>query len=76
MIWNPRYVCYAKAHGNTPEQQMEQDRTLWPGGLMCGFILWIDKRKAEFREVQPEAFLDCHIYDQAAWDKFLKGSKA
>jgi hypothetical protein len=70
--WNPRYVIYAKEHKRTSEQQLEWDRALWPGGMMCGFTLWISERKEEFRAVHPEAFINDSIFDQAAWDEFLQ----
>ena len=40
MIWNPRYVAYCTAHGNAPENQLAADVKEYPGGHMCGFILW------------------------------------
>lgn len=43
--WNPRYVAYAKAHGRTPEAQIEQDREDWPGGCMVGFSQWIQAQR-------------------------------
>lgn len=39
--WNPRYIAYCQAHGHTPEQQKDHDEQAYPGGRMCGFILWI-----------------------------------
>lgn len=45
---NPRYLAYCKAHGNTPEAQHAADGAAWPGGIMCGFILWIGERWRAF----------------------------
>jgi hypothetical protein len=70
--WNPRYVLYAQHHGRTPEEQLEWDRALWPGGMMSGFSLWIEQRKQEFRGIHPEACLDSGIIDIHAWDEYLK----
>ena len=39
--WNPRYEAYARVHGRDPEAMLEYDRKRWPGGCMCGFMLWI-----------------------------------
>jgi hypothetical protein len=51
---NPRYVLWAKLHGNTPEYQLEVDRERWPGGSMCGYSLWIDKKASEFAKKNNE----------------------
>jgi hypothetical protein len=32
----------------------ERDDEAYPGGKMCGFILWHQRRIAEAREVHPE----------------------
>jgi hypothetical protein len=49
VAWNPRYLAYAKAHGHEgdPEGMLEHDREAWPGGCMCGFMLWIQARWSE-----------------------------
>ena len=71
--WNPRYESYAKAHGETPSSMMEADTVKWPGGKMCGFILWMRERKAEYLvlmhgEGTPSSM---PIWDQKAWTQFL-----
>jgi hypothetical protein len=53
---NPRYLAYAGEHGHTVEQQLEHDRAAWPGGHMCGFILWSNERVAEYAKINPGAF--------------------
>lgn len=42
--WNPRYVHYARVHKRTPEDMLTHDERRFPGGKMCGFILWIRKK--------------------------------
>jgi len=70
---NPRYAAYAQAHGKTPDEMMEHDRAAWPGGCMCGFIVWMSEQKRAFRKACPSAFLDRYaIQDQAAWTAFLQ----
>lgn len=46
--YQSRFVAYAKAHGLEPEKMIESDRKRWPGGAMCGFILWLGSRWAEW----------------------------
>ncbi len=43
-----RYRAYCIAHGAESRLEMiERDRIAWPGGCMCGFLLWI---KAQWRD--------------------------
>ena len=49
--WNPRYAAYAKAHGRAPEDMLEHDKERWVGGRMAGYIVWIQERWAEWREL-------------------------
>lgn len=49
--WNPRFIAYAKAHGHTPVEQLKADRQEYPGGCMCGFILWLNRQWGAFREL-------------------------
>jgi hypothetical protein len=57
---------------------LREDDERWPGGKMCGFMLWIAQRRTEFRKANPEAFLISpwdqygSIFDFKAWDKFLE----
>ena|SRR3990167_9693146 len=46
--WQPRYLAYARAHGLSPEEMLAQDREAWPGGLMAGYITWINDEWADF----------------------------
>src|SRR3546814_15107035 len=54
--YNPRYLAYAAEHSRTAEEQLANDREEWPGGLMCGFILWNTARIAEYAKINPRAF--------------------
>ena len=72
--WNPRYVAYARAHGRTPDAMLEHDREKYPGGCMCGFILWMSKMQQAFYAASPGSFLGHTICDHAAWDVFLQAA--
>ena len=54
MKWNPRFVAYAAAHGKTPSAMLEHDDEAWPGGKMCGFILWIREKIFAFVKEHPK----------------------
>lgn len=73
--FQPYYIAYAKAGGRTPESQLAHDKVRWPGGCMCGFILWISANKTVFRKKNPSAFMGDSIRDFTAWGEFLKSSK-
>jgi hypothetical protein len=50
MKYQHRYVQYALAHGVKPGAMRDQDRKRWPGGSMCGFILWGRRSAQAFAE--------------------------
>jgi hypothetical protein len=74
--FNPRYVLYAKAHGEQPEDILLRDEEAYPGGKMCGFILWMRRRINEAEKERPELFFfdgrHSRLYDQVGFDKWLK----
>lgn len=48
---NSRYLAYCKAHGEPdPDKMIEKDKKIYPGGFMCGFILWIQVKWDEWKE--------------------------
>ncbi|HUV03988.1 MAG TPA: hypothetical protein VMX94_02650 [Armatimonadota bacterium] len=70
--WNPHYLAYCRAHGHTPEEQRDLDREAFPGGINCGFMLWMSEQRRLFNEAHPEAFYDRHIIaDHDAWSAWL-----
>lgn len=72
--YNPRYVAYAMAHGRCVEKMLEYDETVWVGGIMTGFKLWISEQKWLFYKAHPEYFLDRYnINNQEEWSKWLIG---
>ena len=75
-MYSTNYLSYCKAHNKTPEAMMEHDRSEFPGGVMCGFILWISKMKQEFYKARPSCFLDRFtIGDLRKWGEFLDDAK-
>ena len=69
---NPRYLAYCAAHGNTPEQQMAADVAAYPGGKMCGFMLWICRKWQEFAEAHGcKVSYWLRIWDHNEFDMWL-----
>jgi hypothetical protein len=70
--WNPRYVSYANACGHTPEEQLEEDRRRWPGGVNAGFMIWIDQGMLAFLELRKDVDRDVMSEkDHADFSTFL-----
>jgi len=69
MKFNPRYVAYAKAHGRSPQAMLEHDDIQWPGGIMCGFILWVHEMKKKFLKSDPS---HCCLQCLDMRDKFTR----
>lgn len=71
MNYQPRYLAYAKAHNMTPEAMLTHDEKEYPGGKMCGFILWISAQVRAFALAHPEGMLGGHVSDHVAFTRFL-----
>lgn len=65
--YQSRYVAYARAHGAMPAEMLERDRERWPGGVMCGFILWIGR---QWKAWAAEAGESLEIRDEAKHNRF------
>ena len=71
--FQPRYIYYSKSQGNTPENQLIIDEKKYPGGKMCGFILYINEKLHSFYKEHKEYFIDRHtLVDQKAFTEYLK----
>lgn len=69
---NPRYLAYSRAHGMDPDAMLEHDRERWPGGVMCGFIVWIHRRWLVWdAEHGRKPFGHHSAEDHAAFDAWL-----
>ena len=71
IIPNGIYLAYSAAHGKTHEEMIESDRIKYPGGVMCGFQLWVDERKREFLKEHPEQDCFGNIGNLDVWSKYL-----
>ena len=60
-----------KNGNNTPEEQLKIDEKQWPGGVMCGYVLWINEKLKEFRKISPDSFIGFNLSDQKEFDNFL-----
>ena len=71
--WNPRYLAYCRAHGQSdPAKQLDMDAERWPGGVMCGFILWMMNRLSEFNALQGCRNSEiCHLELGNRWDSLF-----
>jgi len=70
---NPHFVAYARAHGNTPDEQLATDRVEWPGGIMAGYMLWISDRWSEWNAEKGHPDGQPHSLAQhAAFDEWLQ----
>lgn len=48
----PLYVAYCRAHwAPSPEAMLERDRSLWVGGCMCGYMVWISRKWRGWRKI-------------------------
>lgn len=44
-VWNPRYLEYCRVQSvDSPEDMLKIDDERWPGGVMCGYTLWIQEK--------------------------------
>lgn len=51
--YNPRYLAYCRANRMaSPEDMMLHDYVRFPGGVMCGFILWMHDKGKAFRKLK------------------------
>src|SRR6185369_1556247 len=69
-MWNPRYLKYCEANGNTPEEQLAADKVQYPGGCMCGYMRWVDEAWREFLVPFGGNKLDLPIAGGPVQDRF------
>lgn len=70
--WNPRYVAYARAHGNDPEKQLAVDTERYPGLKMVEFSFWLEDRWREWEKAANKKFRSaCTDEDHRCFDAWL-----
>lgn len=69
--YQPRFIAYARACGNTPEAQLVADDSAWPGGCMTGFILWIGGKWNEWKSETQWGGIVLTNEDHTAFDNWL-----
>lgn len=78
MKTNARFVAYCLAHGETdPATMIARDAERYPGGKMCGFIVWISQRWSAWRASKRynlDHFLSTE--DHAEFDAWLEERNA
>ena len=72
-LWNPRYVGFARAHGRSPQKQLDFDKASRPSGCMADFICWTANRLSELRaSLGYSRFQTLELKDQESFDLWLK----
>lgn len=71
--FNSRYLAYCRATGGLdPDATMARDAERWPGGLMCGAILWVNDHWREWERENDRPKWDDHSRaDHEAFDRWL-----
>ena len=70
--WNPRYVLFAKHHGNTPDEQLQEDKEKRPGGCMRDFMKWIQEKWLEWDQMKGHERNHPHCEeDHKEFDRWL-----
>lgn len=49
-VYQSRFLAYCRAQGRRPKDQLAHDSEAFPGGKMCGFVLWVCARWAEWKK--------------------------
>ena len=67
---NPRFELYCKYSGQTTD--LEKDRKEYPGGHMCGYMLFLRDMKARFAAAHPDKMLHGYVRDHKSYTQFIK----
>ena len=70
--YQPRYAQYCRSQGRPPEAQLAHDREAWPGGRMCGYILWVNEHWTEWSNIVGWNRAEDGAYSEAHHTAFSK----
>jgi hypothetical protein len=71
--WQPRYVQYSRQHEKTPAAMLAHDAERWPGGKLCGYILWVTARWSEWDSLNGHSKEHVRSNEEhAAFDAWLE----
>lgn len=69
--WNPRYLAYCRVHRKTPRQMHNYDARRFPGGSMCGYMIWIQGCWSAWREIHGVPDIPLNDDGHAQFDRWL-----
>lgn len=77
--YTARYQAYARAHGVAPAEMLERDCAAYPGGRMCGFVVWIGRAWDEWERLTGRPSRDAvslTVAEHGAFDEWLSARGA
>lgn len=67
-----RYRIYCEAQGRTPDEQRAHDAKRWPGGRMCGYILFIQRAVAQAERTSQRFMIGAHVWHHDDFTEWLR----
>lgn len=69
--YNPRYIAYCAAHGESdPEKMLARDKETYPGGCMLGFMEWMKAQWAAWQADQEAEFPQLRGGNAHEWELY------
>lgn len=66
---NSLYQVYCRENGNDETRQLELDEQRWPGGKMCGYMMWCGEKWSQWRTLK--GFSRDRVLSEAERDEFF-----
>ena len=75
--WNPRFLNYCRVSGGLdPDATIVRDKEEYPGGCMCGFTIWIQRKWQQWLKLKGYCFdFPCSDRDHEEFDRWLDKQK-